>query len=156
MTLYKMISVCLSQYLVVWLWALAVTLLGASLAFLFQPSSSRAQTISETLSETTTVESLGGGLELHTTETVTRETTIGDEETTNNYLLNPGFESNTGNNPANWTVEDGSVSVSNTCGVPNGCLRTGNQTTGGGTVSQTVDLFDKMTQAEINFGFDIF
>ena len=91
-TLYKMISVCLSQYLVVWLWALAVTLLGASLAFLFQPSSSRAQTISETLSETTTVESLGGGLELHTTETVTRETTIGDEETTNNYLLNPGFE----------------------------------------------------------------
>ena len=154
-TLYKMISVCLSQYLVVWLWALAVTLLGASLAFLFQPSSSRAQTISETLSETTTVESLGGGLELHTTETVTRETTIGDEETTNNYLLNPGFESNTGNNPANWTVEDGSVSVSNTCGVPNGCLRTGNQTTGGGTVSETVDLFDKMPQAEINVGFDI-
>ena len=154
-TLYRMIRVCLSQYSVVWLLALAVTLLGVSLVFLFPSSSSNAQTLSETLSETTTVESLGGGLELHTTETITREVTIGDEETTNNYLLNPNFESNTGNNPANWTVEGGSVRVTNTCGTPNGCLQTGSQTTGGGTVSQTVDLFDKMTQAEINFGFDI-
>ena len=110
-TLYRMIRVCLSQYLVVWLWALAVTLLGVSLVFLFPSSSSNAQTLSETLSETTTIESLGGGLELHTTETITREVTIGDEETTNNYLLNPNFESNTGNNPANWTVEGGSVRV---------------------------------------------
>ena len=89
MTLLKMIHVCLSQYSVVWLWAVVVTLLGVSLASLFLSSSSNAQTI---ISETTEVENLGSGLELHTTTTVEEVVTEGDQETTGNYLTNQGFQ----------------------------------------------------------------
>ena len=148
MTLLKMIRVCLSQYSVVWLWALVVTLLGVSLASLFLSSSSNAQTI---ISETTEVENLGSGLELHTTTTVEEVVTEGDQETTGNYLTNQGFQKG---NTNGWDTS-GSVNVCATCGPFGGkALQTGPETAGG-TVSQTVDLFDKMNKQEINEGFTI-
>ena len=53
---------------------------------------------SEVISEETTVENQGAGVELHTTTTVTETTTIsnqktvGDEKTTGQYLTNRGFQ----------------------------------------------------------------
>ena len=93
-----------------------------------------------------------------TTTTTTNTTTENHTPNTNssNYLGNPGFETekNTGN-PSNWTAT-GNVTVGDTCGPFGGnCLKTGNESRGGGTVSQTVDLFDQMTQAEINHGFTV-
>lgn len=149
MMLWRMIHVCLSQYSVVWLWALAVTLLGVLLASLFLSSSSNAQTI---VSETTEVENLGGGLELHTTTTVEETVTKGETETTNNYIKNPGFQDGTTNN---WTTT-GSVNVCNTCGPFGGkALQTNGEESQGGTISQTVDLFTQMNQKEINEGFQL-
>ncbi len=170
MTLLKMIRVCLSQYSVVWLWALVVTLLGVSLASLFLSSSSNAQEVGPNggtiVSEETTVQSIGGGLEVHTTttveevtESVTTTTTTEGEPTTvvsPNLLENPGFQdsSNTTNVP-DWNTTGG-VFVGATCGPGLGkCLQTGNETTGGGAVSQTVDLFDEMTKDEVNRGFNL-
>ena len=93
-----------------------------------------------------------------TTTTTTNTTTENHTPNTNssNYLQNPGFESNTNTtSPSNWNTS-GSVTVCDTCGPLGGnALKTGNQTTSGGTVSQTVDLFDQMTQAEINNGFTV-
>ena len=146
MTLLKMIRVCLSQYSVVWLWALVVTLLGVSLASLFLSSSSNAQEVGPNggtiVSEETTVQSLGSGLEVHTTttveevtESVTTTTTTEGEPTTvvsPNLLENPGFQdsSNTTNVP-DWNTTGG-VFVGATCGPGLGkCLQTGNETTGG-------------------------
>ena len=153
MILWRMIRVCLSQYSVVWLWALAVILLGVSLVFLFQPSSSKADTIVNTIiSETTTVESQGAGVELHTTTTVTEQKTIGDQSTTNNYLTNQGFQQG---NTNGWTT-GGQVQVCPTCGPFGGkALKTQGETGPGGSVSQTVDLFSKMTEAEIQHGFTL-
>ncbi len=170
MTLLKMIRVCLSQYSVVWLWALVVTLLGVSLVSLFLSSSSNAQEVGPNggtiVSEETTVQSLGSGLEVHTTTTVeevtesvtTTITTEGEPTTvvSPNLLENPGFQdsSNTTNVP-DWNTTGG-VFVGATCGPGLGkCLQTGNETTGGGAVSQTVDLFDEMTKDEVNRGFNL-
>jgi len=93
-----------------------------------------------------------------TTSTTTTTNTTTENHTPNtkssNYLGNPGFETekNTGN-PSNWTAT-GNVTVGDTCGPYGGnCLKTGNENTDGGKVSQTVNLFDQMTQAEINEGF---
>ena len=72
-------------------------LLSSSLVFL-SPSYSNAAEGDETrttVSETTEVEQLGGGLEEHTTTTVEDVVTEGAQETTGNYLTNPGFQ--TGN-----------------------------------------------------------
>ena len=118
------------------------------------------------VSEETTVQSIGGGLEVHTTttveevtESVTTTTTTEGEPTTvvsPNLLENPGFQdsSNTTNVP-DWNTTGG-VFVGATCGPGLGkCLQTGNETTGGGAVSQTVDLFDEMTKDEVNRGFNL-
>lgn len=122
------------------------------------------------ISETTTVETtntatenIGGGIEettetqLHTTTTVEEvQTETTTQTTTGNYLTNPGFESNTNTTqPTGWNTT-GSVNVGDTCGPAGGnCLQTGNESTGGGSVNQTVNLFDKMTQDQINKGFDL-
>lgn len=108
---------------------------------------------------TTTTQTIDTSTPVTTTTTNTTNTTT-ENHTPNtkssNYLGNPGFETekNTGN-PSNWTAT-GNVTVGDTCGPYGGnCLKTGNQSAGGGTVSQTVDLFDQMTQAEINNGFTV-
>ena len=128
-------------------------LLCSSLVFL-SPSYSNAAEGDETrttVSETTEVEQLGGGLEEHTTTTVEDVVTEGAQETTGNYLTNQGFQKG---NTNGWD-KSGSVNVCATCGPFGGkALQTGAETAGG-TVSQTVDLFDKMNQQEINEGFTI-
>lgn len=80
-----------------------------------------------------------------TTTTVTENTTeVVEEKSSTNYLTNPDFSSGT----QGWTTS-GAVST----GASR--LDTGNQSSGGGTASQTVDLFDQMTQSEIQGGFDV-
>lgn len=117
------------------------------------------------VSEETTVQSIGGGLEVHTTTTVEEvtesvTTTTTTEQSTTvtspNLLTNPGFESSTNSSTVpNWTTTGG-VFVQDTCGPGRGnCLQTGNESTGGGAVSQTVDLFDEMTKDEVNRGFNL-
>tara|TARA_Y100000004_G_scaffold124575_1_gene140072 strand:+ start:115 stop:1701 length:1587 start_codon:yes stop_codon:yes gene_type:complete len=132
---------------------LLLLLLCSSLVFL-SPSSSNAAEGDETrttVSETTEIENLGSGLEQHTTTTVEDVVTEGAQETTTNYLTNPGFQ--TGNTDG-WD-KSGNVNVCATCGPFGGkALQTGPETAGG-TVSQTVDLFDKMIKEEINEGFTI-
>lgn len=134
-------------------WVLVASLLVVLLALVY-PSSSNAAEGDETrttVSETTEIENLGGGLEQHTTTTVEDVVTEGAQETTTNYLTNPGF--GTGN--TNGWDKSGDVNVCTTCGPFNGkALQTGHETAGG-TVSQTVDLFDKMIKQEINEGFTI-
>ena len=147
-------TIDLHQYLSVPLLSL---LLCSSLVFL-SPSSSKAAEGDETrttTSETTEVEQLGGGLEEHTTTTVEEVVTEGAQETTGQLLNNRGFESSTNtSNVPNWDTS-GSVNVCNTCGPFGGnALQTGPETTGG-TVSQSVDLFTKMNQQEINKGFTV-
>ena len=144
----------LPQYLRVLLyWVLVVSLLVASLVLVY-PSYSDAAEGDETrttVSETTEVEQLGGGLEEHTTTKVEDVVTEGAQETTGNYLTNQGFQQG---NTNGWD-KSGSVNVCATCGPFGGkALQTGAETAGG-TVSQTVDLFDKMNQQEINEGFTI-
>ena len=149
-------------------WALVASLLVV-LHVLVYPSYSNAQTGPNggtIVSEETTVQSIGGGLEVHTTttveeitESVTTTTTTEGEPTTvvsPNLLENPGFQdsSNTTNVP-DWNTTGG-VFVGATCGPGLGkCLQTGNETTGGGAVSQTVNLFDEMTKDEVNRGFNL-
>lgn len=142
------------QYLSVLLLSL---LLCSSLAFL-SPSSSNAAEGDETrttVSETTEIENLGGGLEEHTTTTVEDVVTEGTQETTGELLKNRGFESSTNtSNVPDWNTS-GSVNVCDTCGPFGGnALQTGSEPTGG-TVSQSVDLFDHMNEEEINKGFTL-
>ena len=142
----------LPQYLRVLLyWVLVVSSLAVLLVLVY-PSYSNAAEGDETrttVSETTEVEQLGGGLEEHTTTTVEDVVTEGAQETTGNYLTNQGFQ--TGN--TNGWDKSGSVNVCATCGPFGGkALQTGPETAGG-TVSQSVDLFTKMNKEEINKGF---
>ena len=84
-------------------------LLCSSLVFL-SPSYSNAAEGDETrttVSETTEVEQLGGGLEEHTTTTVEDVVTEGAQETTGNYLTNQGFQQG---NTNGWD-KSGSVNV---------------------------------------------
>lgn len=79
-----------------------------------------------------------------TTTTVTEETTqTTEDKQSTNYLTNPDFS----NGGTGWSISGQSTT--------NGTLATGNQSGGGTTATQTVDLFDQMTQSEINNGFDI-
>lgn len=107
---------------------------------------------------TTTTQTIDTSTTTNTTTTTTTNTTTETHTpntNSNNYLTNPGFESNTNQNPSNWSAS-GNVTVGDTCGPSGGnCLKTGNENTNGGTVSQTVDLFDQMTQAEVNQGFTV-
>ena len=145
-------------------WASVCSVLAVSLVFLLvlvYPSYSNAQEVGPNggtiVSEETTVESLGGGLEVHTTTTVEEVTSESTSTVTSkNYLSNPGFEASTNTTTApNWSTS-GSTFIGDTCGPGGGnCLETGNQSTGGGTAKQTVDLFNQMTKSEINQGFDI-
>ena len=81
-----------------------------------------------------------------------------DTETSSQLLNNRGFEDNTNTtSPSNWT-KNGDAYVCNTCGPYGGnALKTGNERSDpqGGTVSQTVDLFNEMNQEQINHGFDL-
>jgi hypothetical protein len=79
-----------------------------------------------------------------------------ETETTKNLLTNPGFEAETNtSDPTGWTAT-GSGNVCDTCGPYGGnAIQSGNESTGGGTVSQTIDLFDEMSQDQVNAGFDI-
>ena len=84
-------------------------LLCSSLVFL-SPSTSNSAEGDETrttVSETTEVEQLGGGLEEHTTTTVEDVVTEGAQETTGNYLTNQGFQQG---NTNGWD-KSGSVNV---------------------------------------------
>ena len=134
-------------------WVLVVSLLVALHALVY-PSFSNAAEGDETrttVSETTEIENLGSGLEQHTTTTVEDVVTEGAQETTGNYLTNQGFQKG---NTNGWD-KSGSVNVCATCGPFGGkALQTGPETAGG-TVSQTVNLFDKMIKQEINEGFTI-
>ena len=148
----------LSQCLVLGRSGLVVTLLAVCCALVY-PSYSNAQDVGPNggtiLSEETEIENLGNGLELHTTTTVEQTETENGTATTGQYLKNRGFESSTNTTTApDWTTS-GSVKVCDTCGPFGGnALQTGPET-GGGTASQTVDLFDKMNQQEINKGFTL-
>ena len=81
-----------------------------------------------------------------------------DTQTSGQLLNNRGFEANVNTaSPSNWTV-NGEVYVCNTCGPYGGnALITKGEKDGGtgGLVSQTVDLFGEMTQAQVNHGFDL-
>ena len=79
-----------------------------------------------------------------------------ETETTKNLLTNPGFEAETNtSDPTGWTAT-GSGNVCDTCGPYGGnAIQSGNESTGGGTVSQTIDLLDEMSQDQVNAGFDI-
>ena len=153
-----------------WLQGLQQLVLVASLlvglVVLGSPDS-KADTVTSTvvsqtnnvLSEETTITSQGAGLELHTTTVVTEQTTVsdqktvGDQETTANYLTNPGFQTG---NINGWTLEQGQTQVCQTCGPFGGkALKTQGEDGPGGTVSQTVDLFSKMTEAEVQHGFNL-
>ncbi len=148
----------LSQCLVLVRSGLVATLLAAFYALVY-PSYSSAQVAGPNggtiISEETEIENLGNGLELHTTTTVEQTETENGTVTTNQYLQNRGFESSTNTTTApNWNTS-GSVKVCNTCGPFGGnALQTGPETAGG-TASQTVDLFDKMNQQEVNKGFTL-
>jgi hypothetical protein len=132
-------------------WVLGVSLLVGLVVLVC--SDSKAQTTETIISETTTVENQGAGLELHTTTTVTEQTIVGNQETTQNYLTNPGFQ--TGNIDG-WAVQQGETQVCETCGPFGGrALKTQGEDGPGGTISQTVDLFSKMTEAEIQQGFNL-
>lgn len=146
-------------------WVLGVSLLAGLVVL--GCSDSKADTVTSTvvsqtnnvLSEETTITSQGAGLELHTTTVVTEQTTVsdqktvGDQETTANYLTNPGFQTG---NINGWTLEQGQVQVCPTCGPFGGkALQTQGEDGPGGTVSQTVDLFSKMTEAEVQHGFNL-
>ena len=146
---------------------LSVCLL-ASVAFGHSSNAQTGPNGGTIVSEETTVQSIGGGLEVHTTTTVEEvtesvTTTTTTEQSTTvtspNLLQNPGFESSTNSSTIpNWTAPlgTGGVFVQDTCGPGRGnCLQTGNETTGGGAVSQTVDLFDEMTKDEVNRGFNL-
>lgn len=135
---------------------LAATLLVASCVLVY-PSYSNAQDVGPNggtiISEETEIENLGNGLEKHTTTTVEQTETENGTVTTPQMLKNRGFESSTNTTTApDWTTS-GSVKVCDTCGPFGGnALQTGPETAGG-TASQTIDLFDKMNQQEINKGF---
>jgi len=137
---------------------LVATLLVASCALVY-PSYSSAQDVGPNggtiISEETEIENLGNGLEKHTTTTVEQTETENGTVTTPQMLQNRGFESSTNTTTApNWNTS-GSVKVCNTCGPFGGnALQTGPETAGG-TASQTIDLFDKMNQQEINKGFTL-
>jgi len=79
-----------------------------------------------------------------------------ETETTKNLLTNPGFEASTNTeNVPGWDTS-GKGFVCDTCGPYGGnAIQSGNESTGGGTVSQTIDLFDEMSQDQVNAGFDI-
>ena len=79
-----------------------------------------------------------------------------ETETTKNLLTNPGFEASTNTeNVPGWDTS-GEGFVCDTCGPYGGnAIQSGNESTGGGTVSQTIDLFDEMSQDQVNAGFDI-
>ena len=131
-------------------------LLCSSLVFL-SPSYSNAAEGDETrttVSETTEIENLGSGLEQHTTTTVEDVVTEGAQETTgnNSLLLNRGFEKS--NRTLHWETE-GSTNACDTCGPFGGnALQTGDEPTGG-TIRQTVNLFDELNKQEINKGFTV-
>ena len=137
---------------------LVVTLLVACCVLVY-PSYSNAQDVGPNggtiISEETEIENLGNGLEKHTTTTVEQTETENGTVTTPQMLQNRGFESSTNTTTApNWNTS-GSVKVCNTCGPFGGnALQTGPETAGG-TASQTIDLFDKMNQQEINKGFTL-
>lgn len=150
------ITLFLSPYLESGYLGLAATLLAASCVLAY-PSYSNAQDVGPNggtiISEETEIENLGNGLEKHTTTTVEQTETENGTVTTPQMLQNRGFESSTNTTTApNWNTS-GSVKVCNTCGPFGGnALQTGPETAGG-TASQTIDLFDKMNQQEINKGF---
>ena len=76
-----------------------------------------------------------------------------EEATSGQLLQNRGFEDSTNTtNVPEWTVE-GDGYVCNTCGPWGGnAVMTDKR---GGAISQSVDLFDTMTQDEVNNGFDL-
>ena len=168
-TLMKMINKHLPPLRVLSLLLLFLLLLGYpyhSKADVGDTGPNGGTVVSEsTTVETTnvTTENIGGGIEettetqLHTTTTIEEvQTETTTQTTTGNYLTNPGFESNTNTSqPTGWNTT-GDVNVGDTCGPAGGnCLQTGSESTGGGSVNQTVNLFDKMTEEQINKGFDL-
>ena len=76
-----------------------------------------------------------------------------EEVTSDQLLKNRGFEDSTNTTTVpEWTVE-GDGYVCNTCGPFGGnAVMTDKR---GGAISQSVDLFDTMTQDEVNNGFDL-
>ena len=72
-----------------------------------------------------------------------------EEATSSNLLSNQGFQTG---NTNDWT-KSGNVSICSTCGPHGGKAAMTDKV--GGTLSQSHDLFDTMTQDEINNGFDI-
>jgi len=100
-----------------------------------------------------------------TTETRDVTTEVVTENTSSNYLTNPSFDDSTTsatgwtstgtpNNPIGTATGQ---STQNCFGTITGgnCAKTGNLAGGGTTLSQTVDLFDKMNQTSVNRGFDL-
>lgn len=107
---------------------------------------------------TTTTEITTTTVDEVTTTTIVNQTTttvteysaeVVEEKASTNYLTNSDFSSGT----QGWTTSG--VTDTNGSNGDYGTLSTGNQSSGGGTASQTVDLFDQMTQSEIQSGFDV-
>ena len=119
---------------------------------------SQETTINGGFEEVTTVHTFTESIiEAVQNEVVTsQQTQVLTTTTTPNMLANPGFESNRNTtNPTSWT-RTGSVYVCDACGPYGGnALKTGNQLTGGGTVTQTFNIENFMTEAEAQLGFTL-
>ena len=76
-----------------------------------------------------------------------------EDNSTGNLLTNPSFSDGT----TGWVVTPGqSVTICPTCGSDgSSALKTGNESTAGGTVSQSVNLLDEITIEQLNGGGDI-
>ena len=130
-------------------WVLVVSLLVALLvlAYPFSSNAAEGDETRTTVSETTEIQNLGGGLEQHTTTTVEDVVTEGAQETTDNYLTNQGFQ--TGNTDG-WD-KSGSVNVCATCGPFGGkALQTGPETAGGTVCRHAADRRRAVTLAGLH------
>ena len=72
-------------------------------------------------------------------------------DTTENLLTNPGFETGDG---TGWT-QGGTGAITSMCGKDGTYCAQSGPASAGGTLSQNIDLFDAMTQGEINNGFTL-
>ena len=117
-------------------------------------------TVTEETTMTVTVPKVITEIVTETVETTVTEevtNTVLTPTTSPNLLENPGFEKDSnGNTVTDWSVTGGAVQIRTNCGPSRGtCAKTNNASTGGSTLTQTMDLNDTMTIDEINAGFTL-
>ena len=117
-------------------------------------------TVTEETTRTVTVPKVITEIVTETVETTVTEevtNTVLTPTTSPNLLENQGFEKdNNGNTVTDWSVTGGAVQIRTNCGPSKGtCAKTNNASTGGSTLTQTMNLNDTMTVDEINAGFSL-